>query len=199
MRAVGLDLPARLGAPVAVPLGPDLRRPGGARRRQPVTARVPGPPPPQHRTWSPDAARQAHAQRAAKRALDALYRQADAAWSGFRCPGSAECCQLAERGRQPWLWGVEWDALRRAVPALPPPRADGGCPFLDAEGRRCTVYATRPLGCRTYFCHRATGPAREPAEEMDLLQRRLEVIARSIRPDEPGPRPLTAWIEESGS
>jgi uncharacterized protein len=146
--------------------------------------------------WSADRARRAHAEHAAARALEALYRQADAAWSGFRCPASAECCQLAARGREPWLWGVEWDALRRAVPELPPPRSDGGCRFLDTEGRRCTAYAARPLGCRTYFCHRATGPARQPAEEMDRLQRRLETIARSVRPDEAGPRPLNAWIEE---
>jgi uncharacterized protein len=198
LRALGLDLPAGLGAPVPVPLGADLRRPGGGRWRPAVTEGVNGPPLQQHRTWSPDAARQAHAERAAARALDALYRQADAAWSGFRCPASAECCQLAETGRQPWLWRVEWEALRSAVPELPPPRPDGGCRFLDAEGRRCTVYSARPLGCRTYFCHRATGPAREPADEMDRLQRRLESIARSVRPDEPGPRPLTAWLEEAG-
>ena len=149
--------------------------------------------------WSPGAARHAHAERNAAQALEALYRRADAAWAAFRCPGTAECCQLSARGHEPWLWSVEWEALRRAVPALPPPRADGGCPFLDAAGRRCTAYAARPLGCRTYFCHRATGPAREPAEEMDGLQRRLEVIARSVRPDEDGPRPITAWLEQAGS
>jgi hypothetical protein len=32
---------------------------------------------------------------------------------------------------------------------------------------------------------------------MDRLQRRLETIAHSVRPDETGPRPITAWIEES--
>jgi Fe-S-cluster containining protein len=147
-------------------------------------------------TWSSDRARQAHRERSAARALESLYRSADEAWSGFRCPGTAECCQLAKRGREPWLWGAEWDALRRAAPTLPAARADGGCPFLDADGRRCTVYASRPLGCRTYFCHRATGPGREPAEAMDHLQRRLEGIARAVRPDEAGPRPLTAWFEE---
>jgi Fe-S-cluster containining protein len=162
-----------------------------------VSARANDEPRRSSPTWSPDAARKAHAERAAARALDALHRQAEAAWSGFRCPASAECCQLAQRGREPWLWRVEWEALRNAVPALPPPRSDGGCRFLDAEGRRCTVYSARPLGCRTYFCHRATGAAREPVEEMDHLQRRLEIIARSVRPDEPGPRPLTAWLEES--
>ena len=149
-------------------------------------------------SWSPDSARRAHADRAAARALEALQRQTDEAWSGYRCPGTAECCQLAKRGREPWLWGVEWDALRRARPELPAPREDGGCPFLDAEGRRCTVYAARPLGCRTYFCHRATGPAREPVEEMDRLLRQLETIARSVRPDEDGPRPITQWLEEQG-
>lgn len=147
-------------------------------------------------SWSPDSARRAHADRAAARALETLQRRTDEAWSGHRCPGTAECCQLAKRGREPWLWGVEWDALRRARPELPAPREDGGCPFLDAEGRRCTVYAARPLGCRTYFCHRATGPAREPVEEMDRLLRQLETIARSVRPDEDGPRPITHWLEE---
>ena len=141
-------------------------------------------------------ARGAHRQRTALRALSSLYAQADAAWSAFRCPGSAECCQLSKQGREPWLWGVEWDALRRAVPDLPPPRADGGCRFLDSEGRRCTVYAARPLGCRTYFCHRASGPAHEPTGAMNRLQRRLETIARDLRPEEEGPRPITRWFED---
>ena len=163
-----------------------------------MSARGGDPPPAREQgSWSPDSARRAHADRTAARALEALHRQTDQAWSGYRCPGTAECCQLAKRGREPWLWGVEWDALRRAVPRLPAPRDDGACPFLDAEGRRCTVYAVRPLGCRTYFCHRATGPEREPVEEMDRLQRRLEAIARSVRPDEDGPQPITRWLEES--
>jgi len=146
--------------------------------------------------WDAARARRAHAARRASSALEALYRRADEAWAPFRCPGSAECCQLAARGREPWLWGVEWDVLRRAAGALPGPRADGGCRFLDASGRRCTAYAARPLGCRTYFCHRATGPGPQPVEEMDRLQRRLEAIARSIRPDETGPRPISAWLED---
>jgi uncharacterized protein len=115
----------------------------------------------------------------------------------LRCPGTAECCQLSARGREPWLWGVEWDALVRAVPSLPPPRADGGCPFLDATGKRCTAYAQRPLGCRTFFCHRVRGPRHEPVEEMDRLSRQLEALARTVRPGETGPRPLTMWHGET--
>jgi len=186
VRARRLDLCGWLGRPGAVSLRPAVLRRRASRWRLPVNGR-----------WDPERARQAHAERTAARSLETLYRQADTAWSGFRCPGTAECCQLSKRGREPWLWGVEWDALRRAAPVLPAPRSDGGCRFLDADGRRCTVYRVRPLGCRTYFCHRATGPGREPGEEMDGLQRRLEALARSVRPDERGPEPLTAWLEEA--
>jgi len=99
----------------------------------------------------------------------------------------------------PWLWEVEWAALRSAVPSLPSPRPDGGCPFLDPAGKRCTAYLHRPLGCRTYVCHRIRGPAHQPIEEMDRLQRRLETVARTLNPDEEGPRPLTAWYGEASS
>src|SRR5205823_5208735 len=87
-----------------------------------------------------------------ERATRAIYRLADAAFARWSCPSSGECCQLAKTGRQPWLWPSEWKliAARKG-----PPRADGGCPFLDAAGARCTVYADRPLGCRTFFCGRA--------------------------------------------
>src|SRR5207253_181763 len=70
----------------------------------------------------------------ALRRLAALYRQADAVYARFSCPASAECCQLRQRGRQPWLWPVELaaleDALRRQGRRAPGPRADGGCPLL---------------------------------------------------------------------
>lgn len=29
---------------------------------------------------------------------------------------------------------------------------DGACRFFDRASRRCTVYATRPIGCRLYDC-----------------------------------------------
>ena len=149
--------------------------------------------------WDAARAARRHAEHRAATELAALYRAADAAYAPFSCPATAECCQLSARGREPWLWEVEWNALRSAVPALPPPRADGGCPFLDAAGKRCTAYLHRPLGCRTYFCHRIRGPAHQPIEEMDRLQRRLESVARTLNPDEEGPRPLTAWYGKASS
>lgn len=147
--------------------------------------------------WDAERAARRRAEHQAATELATLYRRADAAYAPYSCPATAECCQLAARGREPWLWEAEWNALRSALPTLPPRRADGGCPFLDGAGQRCTAYAHRPLGCRTFFCHRRQGPAREPVAEMDRLQRRLESLARTLNPDEAGPRPLTEWYAEA--
>lgn len=124
----------------------------------------------------------------------AIYRKADAAWAPWSCPASGDCCQLAVTGREPWLYAGEWEVLREAFGTrpLPPARADGACPFLDASGRRCGVYAHRPFGCRTYFCHRVQGPGREPAEVADALLRRLDAAHRA-HDHAAEPRPLKDW------
>src|SRR5689334_4303773 len=132
----------------------------------------------------------------ALRELRAVYRQADAAYAPFSCPASGECCQLARTKRQPWLWYPEWKLLSARRP-LPPPREDGGCPYLDAAGRRCTVYADRPFGCRTFFCERIRGPARQPADTVDVLLRRLEAVSQRVMPSLTGPRPLLDWHTEA--
>ncbi|MHB8878075.1 MAG: YkgJ family cysteine cluster protein, partial [Myxococcaceae bacterium] len=51
-------------------------------------------------------------ERAALLETRALYRLADAAYAPFSCPASGECCQLAARGREPWLWPSEWRLLQ---------------------------------------------------------------------------------------
>lgn len=128
-------------------------------------------------------------ERAAALETRALYRLADQAYLAFSCPASGECCQLTKTGRPPWLWPSEWRLLEALGP-VPPARADGGCPFLDASGVRCAVYADRALGCRTFFCTRRKGPAREPAELMAQLLGRLEAVNQRAWPDEKGPRPM---------
>jgi uncharacterized protein len=129
--------------------------------------------------------------------LRAIYRQADAAYAPFSCPASGECCQLAKTKRQPWLWYPEWLLLARGHPLPPPPREDGGCPYLDAGGKRCTVYANRPFGCRTFFCERIRGPARQPADTVNALLVRLERVSQRLLPSLTGPRPLLDWHEEA--
>ncbi len=126
----------------------------------------------------------------------AIYRQADAAYAPYSCPASGECCQLAITRRQPWLWQPEWALLSQKRP-LPPPRADGGCPYLDATGLRCSVYADRPFGCRTFFCERIRGPARQPAETVAALLERLERVSQRVDPSLKAPRPLLDWHAEA--
>jgi Fe-S-cluster containining protein len=148
--------------------------------------------------WDEQRSLRAHARRTALRDLKAVYRLADAAYRPYSCPGTAECCQLSTTRREPWLWPVEWELLREVSgDRMPPPRDDGGCPFLDPAGKRCTVYADRPFGCRTFFCHRITGPAREPIEAVALLSARLEQVALSLDPECEGPRTLLRWHGEA--
>jgi Fe-S-cluster containining protein len=137
----------------------------------------------------------ARAQRAARLETRAVYRQADALYASFSCPASSECCQLARTGRQPWLWPSEWWVLEerlRADGREIHSRADGACPLLTESGR-CSVYADRPFGCRTFFCERARGDRREPLAAVNALQARLERTSRNADPDAE-PRPLLAWL-----
>lgn len=140
----------------------------------------------------------AHARRTALQELRAIYRLVDAAYRPYSCPASAECCQLSTTKREPWLWPVEWEALMEATGGqVPAARADGGCPFLEANGLRCSVYASRPFGCRTFFCHRIRGPSREPIEAVAVLSERLERVAQTLDESSTAPRPLLTWAREA--
>ncbi|MBZ4394827.1 YkgJ family cysteine cluster protein [Myxococcus sp. MISCRS1] len=140
--------------------------------------------------------RGSHQKERALKEVRAIFRQADAAYGPFSCPASGECCQLSRTGRQPWLWLPEWELLTQGRP-LPPAREDGGCPYLDAAGKRCTVYADRPFGCRTFFCERIRGPARQPAETVGALLERLERVSQQREPSLRAPRPLLEWHAEA--
>jgi hypothetical protein len=137
-----------------------------------------------------------HAEERVLRELRAVYRHADAAYAPFSCPASGECCQLTVTKREPWLWLPEWLLLTRSRP-VPPPRADGACPFLDAAGRRCTAYADRPFGCRTYFCGRMRGPPHQPLEAVVTLSQRIESLSVRLEPLLAGPRPILTWCAEA--
>jgi uncharacterized protein len=131
--------------------------------------------------------------------LGALYARVDAAHAGFSCPNRAACCQLAQTGREPYLWHLEWKLLERRIAErggrVPPPREDGGCRFLDESGRRCTVYQERPFGCRTFGCELATGMNRPLREKVREHCRELTGLAERFDPEDGGPRPLSRWLE----
>lgn len=120
-------------------------------------------------------------------------------WGAWTCPASGRCCQLRVTGRSPWLWPTEWwllvDALAAQGRALPAPRLDGGCRFLDEAGLRCTVYPSRPSGCRTYFCEGGQGPAL-PGLKTHALFDELAQLNIAVDPDA-APQPIEAWAEEA--
>ncbi|PZR12038.1 MAG: zinc/iron-chelating domain-containing protein [Archangium gephyra] len=130
----------------------------------------------------------------------AVLQKADAAWSRHGCPASGECCQLSVTKRQPFLWPSEWklleEQLKRSRRPMPAPRPDGACPFLDAQGKRCTVYESRPFGCRTFFCHRITGPAKVPSEDTNTLLDRLAALNLAVDA-EAAPRAMLEWCADA--
>ncbi len=130
-----------------------------------------------------------------RRALVVLH-EVDQMLAETRCDGTAECCHFATTGKQPFLTEAEWqlvnDELARQGRPVPAPREDKVCAFLG-EDRRCTIYAARPLGCRTFYCHRVTGP-RVPRRAWNDFRRRLEVLS----PDPPAPaRSVTSRLNQA--
>jgi uncharacterized protein len=136
-----------------------------------------------------------------------LYDRADALYSDWSCEGTTECCRFGITGRQPYVTSIELSLLRQALArrggALAPRRralpitrdadSERMCPLLDRDGR-CTVYAARPLGCRTYYCERArrgVGPSRDDLRE---LVRELQDLAARHEMGGELARPLTRVI-----
>lgn len=121
----------------------------------------------------------------------AVLQEADRLLDGWSCECSAECCDFALTGREPYATEAELALIAAEVARqgrrMPATRADGKCPFLG-EGARCTVYAARPLGCRTFYCDRASGWGKFPRREIAALPRALEDLSGHKG------RPLTRWL-----
>jgi uncharacterized protein len=133
--------------------------------------------------------------------LLALYAEVDALLSDFTCEGSTDCCRFGVTGREPYPTPIEVVELTHALKASPPPKrralplaAERRCPVLSDEGK-CRAYASRPFGCRTFFCERVTsaggGDARLPRREVLRVAQRVADLAARHDPRDPRPRPLT--------
>jgi len=148
--------------------------------------------------------------------LVALYAEVDALYAGFTCDATTECCRFAITGREPYPTAVEMTEVKHAIAAagitlarpedagkkrsLPLASAgagarDGRCPLLSKEGR-CRIYASRPFGCRTFFCDRARGPGKAPRQEIQRLSRAIADLSARHAPRDPHVRPLTNALEE---
>jgi uncharacterized protein len=142
--------------------------------------------------------------------LAEVYRDADAAFDGWTCPSSTECCRFGITGREPYVTSIELAAVRRAIAArggtkawkrahLSLPLASASderpCPLLTEEGR-CAVYASRPLGCRTFYCDRAAPAAPVRHREISAFVRRIQAIAARHEQGGDQGRPLTRALIE---
>jgi uncharacterized protein len=143
--------------------------------------------------------------------LLSLYAAADSLVAGWSCQCAtalsreapeARCCHFAVTGREPYPTAVELAEVRHAMRAsgVAPrtqrqlPLADQRpCPLLSDTGR-CRVYASRPFGCRTFFCDGTEAPfgmkARLPREALNALGRRIADLSARFSPRDPHPRPL---------
>lgn len=140
-------------------------------------------------------------------ALYAKIDGVDGKLDGWRCDASTDCCRFGVTGREPYPTAVELAEIERALRArggIPkrrslPMATERRCPLLSDAGR-CLVYASRPLGCRTFFCERGRGPVGErPSSDMPraaIAEIAADMARLSARfaPLDPGPRPLSRVI-----
>ena len=141
--------------------------------------------------------------------LRALYARIDAALDGWACDASTDCCRFGVTGREPYPTAVEVAELERAVKARGglkkrrtlPVAGERRCALLG-DDNRCSVYASRPFGCRTFFCDRARSPVGEGAKALPKsviaeVSRAIADLSTRFEPRDPGPRPLSrvtsAW------
>lgn len=160
--------------------------------------------------------------------LAAIQAEVDARFAGWTCDASTTCCRFGLTGREPYVTAVELLAVRRAVARsgrkLDLGAGRGGdpsrsgatsrsrgrrvlpvaeevderrCPLLGADDR-CTIYASRPFGCRTFFCDRAI--AGDPVTQRDInaFVARIRAVAAKLGPGADEGRPLVRALASSG-
>lgn len=128
--------------------------------------------------------------------LLAIYAETDALLAPLSCDASAECCTFSNTNREPYPTAVELAEVHVAMAAAGGRRAllkrlpmlELRCPLLGQDNR-CRIYASRPFGCRTFFCHRARG-GKLPRAELQRLGTRVADLSARAFPRDPGPRPL---------
>src|SRR5579871_6476710 len=141
--------------------------------------------------------------------LLAVYAQADALLEGWSCECAGpmrgpHCCHFVVTGREPMPTAVELQEVRHALrttgvtprePRRLPFADQRPCPLLSDDGR-CRIYASRPFGCRTFFCNhaQASAGARLPRRALNELGRRVAELSARFDPQDPRPRSLATAL-----
>lgn len=144
---------------------------------------------------------------AARARLQSLYAEVDALLAPYSCDASTECCRFGITGREPYPTAIERAEIEHAIAAaggeralvrrLPVlPASDRPCPLLSEAGR-CRIYASRPFGCRTFFCDRVIGPGKLPRQEIQRIARDVAALSASTFPADPHARPLTHTLRKN--
>ncbi|WP_438011426.1 YkgJ family cysteine cluster protein [Sorangium sp. So ce321] len=81
---------------------------------------------------------------------------------------------------------------RRALPQA----SERRCPMLTDAGR-CAIYAARPLGCRTFFCDRASAGSPVRHHDVTRLVRKVQEVAARHEPGGDLGRPLTRALADA--
>ncbi|MBI5538058.1 MAG: YkgJ family cysteine cluster protein [Deltaproteobacteria bacterium] len=128
--------------------------------------------------------------------LEAIYQEVDAKFAGWTCPASTECCRFGLTGVEPYVTSIEYLAVLKAIQKRGGPlrdkrkalalegtgvRDERTCALLDRSGR-CSIYEARPIGCRTFFCARATEAMPVPHTEVIEMVRRVQELAARHTP-----------------
>jgi Fe-S-cluster containining protein len=107
-------------------------------------------------------------------------------------------------GREPYPTAVELEEVRHGIRIAGVPLGSSKrslplahlqpCPLLSESGR-CRIYASRPFGCRTFFCQGAEAPygarTRLPRDAANEIGRRIADLSARFDPRAPQPRALT--------
>ncbi len=118
--------------------------------------------------------------------VQAIYKELEARPIERNCELRTDCCHFKLTGQVPYLTAGEALVAARAVRTSGQTRLpkvkDGNCPLLDPKTHRCSIYESRPFGCRTHFCAAAGGPY--PRRQVVDLIHRLEDIGNALGGDE---------------
>ncbi len=134
-----------------------------------------------------------HDKKAVRAEVMAIYDELAIRPLTRKCESRTTCCRFRLTGRTPLL--TKGEAIVAAIGVRASGRTkikahrEGACPLLDDTGC-CSIYQSRPFGCRTHFCDAAGGVW--PRKAIQDLIHRLEDLDERLGGD--GSRPLEGAV-----